>query len=198
VEQVSFNGLTLEIARGQVMTPRAASERLVAEACNRIDGPARVVDVGTGTGAIAIAIAVSRPEAYVWATDVDEKAVALARANVARLGLVDRVFVRRADLLGPAPTPVDVIVANLPYLAARTAARYPDLRAEPFAAVFAPGDGLGAYRRLVVSAAAKLAPTGTLLLQLDERVVAAERHELAALGEALRPDGALALVREAA
>jgi release factor glutamine methyltransferase len=183
---VTFDGLTLETAPGEVMTPRATSEQLVAAACARIDGAARIADVGTGTGALAIAIAARRPRARVWATDVDERAVALARANAARLGLRDRVLVRRGDLLEPVPAPIDVIVANLPYLAARSAELYPNLTAEPFAAVFAAGDGLDGYRRLIRQAAAKLLAGGTLLLQLRGDVLAAQRAELPALLARLR------------
>jgi release factor glutamine methyltransferase len=181
VADVEFNGLRLESAPGEVMTPRVTSERLVAEACGRIDGPARVADVGTGSGALAVAIAAARPEAQVWATDVDTRAVRLARANVVRLGLAGRVRVRRGDLLEPVPGPLDVIVANLPYLAAAAAASHPDLRAEPFDAVFAPGDGLDPYRRLVTGATTELSAGGALVLQLYGRVVVAERDELAEL-----------------
>ena len=195
---MTFSALSVETAPGKVMTPRPASERLVAEACARIDGRARVADIGTGSGAVAVAIAVARPEAQVWATDVDEHAVALARANVARLGVGDRVFVRRGDLLDPVPAPLDLIVANLPYLAARTAASHPDLRDEPFDAVFAAGDGLGAYRRLASQSAAKLAPGGTLLLQLHGQVVAAARPELGALRVSLADRAAEAVARRAA
>ena len=182
---VTFDGLTLVTAPGEVMTPRATSERLVAAACARIAGRARVADVGTGSGALAIAIAVRRPGACVWATDVDERAIALARANVSRFALDDRVHVFRGDLLEPVPAPIDVIVANLPYLPARSAERYPSLSAEPFAAVFAAGDGLESYRRLVRDAASKLAPRGALLLQLRDEVLVAERAELPSLRDKL-------------
>jgi release factor glutamine methyltransferase len=193
----TFNGLTLETAPGRVMTPRRASERLVAAACARIAGAVRVADVGTGSGAIAVAIAHLRPRAEVWATDIDERAVALARANVARLDLADRVFVRLGDLLEPVPGPVNVIVANLPYLAARAAADYPDLLREPFDAVFSSGDGLDLYRRLVAAARTKLAPDGTLLLQLQGQVVVADAAELPTLAAEL-PARARAATRLAA
>ena len=183
---VTFNGLALATAPGRVMTPRAASEQLVAAACARLAGrPARVADVGTGSGAIAVAIANVCPNVEVWATDISRSAVALARANVRRHGLEAHVFVRHGDLLTPVPGPVDLIVANLPYLAASTAARHPDLASEPTAAVFAAGDGLEPYRRLVDAAASRLTEGGGMLLQLDRRVVAASRGELPMLRAAL-------------
>ena len=186
---VTFNGLALATAPGRVMTPREASEQLVGTACARLAGrPARVVDVGTGSGAIAIAIASACPNAEVWATDISRSAVALARANVRRHGLEGRVIVRHGDLLMPVPGPVDLIVANLPYVAASTAARHPDLASEPAAAVFAAGDGLGPYRRLVDAAARRLTEGGGLLLQLDRRVVEASRSELPGLRAALGED----------
>ena len=179
---VMFSGLALATAPGRVMTPRAASEQLVAAAFACLAGrPARVVDVGTGSGAIAVAIANVCPNVEVWATDISRSAVALARANVRRHGLEARVFVRHGDLLTPVPGPVDLIVANLPYLAASTAARHPDLASEPTVAVFAAGDGLEPYRRLVDAAARRLTEGGGLLLQLDRRVVEASRSELPAL-----------------
>jgi release factor glutamine methyltransferase len=168
------------------MTPRPASEQLVAAAVARVGGRrARVADVGTGSGAIAIAIANACPRAEVWATDTSFPAVALARANVRRYGLEGRVFVRHGDLLDPVPGLVDAIVANLPYIPASTAAQRPDLQAEPFAAVFASGDGLNPYRRLVDAATTRLAANGVLLLQLYGRLVAATRAELPALQASL-------------
>src|SRR5207244_9655911 len=92
---------------------------------------------------------------------------------------------RHGDLLAPVSGPVDLIVANLPYIAASAAAQHPDLMSEPAAAVFADGDGLEPYRRLVDAAATRLADDGALLLQLDRRVVAASPAELPALRAAL-------------
>jgi release factor glutamine methyltransferase len=186
VEDVTFSGLALLTAPGRVMIPRRASERLVAAAVARVGGRrARVADVGTGSGAIAVAIASACPRAEVWATDTSFPALALARANVRRHGLEARVFVRHGDLLAPVPGLLDMVVANLPYIPTSSAAQHPDLRAEPFAAVFAPGDGLDPYRRLVDAATARLAANGVLLLQLYGRVVAATRGELPALQASL-------------
>ena len=184
--EVRFNGLELLSSPGRVMTPRSPSEQLVGAACAHVGfSGARVVDVGTGSGAIAIAVATSCPQAEIWATDTNPSAVLLARANVRSYGLADRVFVRQGDLLAPVPGRFDVIVANLPYLPASTATDYPELKAEPFEAVFAPGDGLDSYRRLVDAAPTRLAQGGVLLLQLDRRLIAAGHDELPALRAAL-------------
>ena len=187
--ETTFYDLPFTLAPGRVFSPRPATERLVHAALERVDGgPKRVADVGTGSGALALAIAAGCPDAVVWATDVDPHAVALARENVRRLGLSGRVFVRRGDLLDPVPGPLDLIVANLPYLPAREAALHLDLEGEPFAAVFAAGDGLGHYRRLLEAAEEKLTPGGALLLQLRGEVVAASREELAGLRAAFSAD----------
>jgi release factor glutamine methyltransferase len=186
VGRVDFQGLSLLTAPGRVMTPRAASEQLVAAALGRLgERPARAVDVGTGSGALAIAIAAGAPLVQVWATDSSRCAVALARANVRRHGLHGRVIVRHGDLLEPVPGPVELIVANLPYLPASAAAHHPDLAAEPVAAVFADGDGLDPYRRLIDAGAERLTGSGALVIQFHRRVLVAARDELAGLRTAL-------------
>jgi HemK-like putative methylase len=186
VSEISFDGLSLLGLPGRVMTPRATSEPLVAAARERIGGRrARVADVGTGSGALAVAIAVACPRAEVWASDTSAAATVLACVNAHRHGVADRVHVRRGDLLVPLPGPFDVVVANLPYVPASAAAAHPDLAAEPFDAVFADGDGLDGYRRLVDEAVARLTDDGALLLQLDGRLVARGRDELPALRAAL-------------
>lgn len=168
------------------MTPRPASEQLVAAAAAYIGGRrARVADVGTGSGAIAIAIATVCPRAEVWATDTSDLAVALARVNVRRHRMSHRVHVRHGNLLAPVGGLFDVIAANLPYVPASAAADHPELKREPFDAVFAAGDGLEPYRQLVDSAATRLTDGGVLLLQLDRRLVSAGRRELPALRAAL-------------
>ncbi len=161
------------------MTPRATSEELVAVALAFIgDHSASVVDVGTGTGALAIAIASAAPGAAVWATDTSRYAVAVARANVRRHGLSDRIVVRHADLLDSVPSPIDLVVANLPYLPIAEAACFPDLAAEPGEAVFAEGNGLEPYRRLLTACSNRLTAGGAVVIQLHRRVLTATRDEL--------------------
>jgi release factor glutamine methyltransferase len=177
--RADFFGLRLATAPGRVMTPRPTTERLVATAVDLLgDRPARVVDVGTGSGAVAVALATALPRAEVFATDTSTRAVLLARANVARLGLAGRVTVLHGDLLEPVVGTFDLIAANLPYLPLAEAAEHPDLDGEPPEAVFAPGDGLDAYRTLVAASRERLRPDGALVIQLRRRVRAATRDEL--------------------
>ena len=182
MDQTTFFGLPLATAPGEVMTPRAASEQLVALAAERIGHrPARVADVGTGSGAIAVALALASPKAEIWATDISAASVLLARANAHRLGVGDRVHVERGDLLAPVTGALDLVVANLPYLPRGERDRHADLAGEPEAAVFAAGDGLGPYRRLLEAAERKLHPGGAVAIQLHKRVFAAERDALSTL-----------------
>ncbi|MGH3051472.1 MAG: methyltransferase, partial [Gaiellaceae bacterium] len=122
-----------------------------------------------------VAIAVRAPNAEVWATDRSAAAVELTRANVARYALGQRVRVVQGDLLGSVPGMLDLVVANLPYLPERLRlhSEYADLRAEPGAALFAPGDGLGPYRRLLEAGAHRLNQEGALLIQFRGRVLEA-------------------------
>ena len=176
---MDFHGVRLLTAPGRVMTPRPATEGLVDRALQLVgDGAALVADVGTGSGAIAVSLALLAPRLTVWATDLSPAAVELARVNVERLGLEDRVHVLEGDLLEPAPEGLDLVVANLPYLPAREAAAHPDLVGEPFAAVYARGDGLGPLTRMFEQASDRLREGGSVVYQYRGEVFDARREEL--------------------
>jgi len=183
--KTSFYDLPLLAAPGKVFTPRPSTEGLVDEALERIDGvPMRVADVGTGSGALAIALAVNRPQVEVWATDTSQAAVELARENARLHGVEDRVHVLQGNLLEPIPHPVDLIVANLPYLPDER--HDPRYDGEPPEAVYAPGDGLGPYRSLLDACRdGKLETGGTLLIQFHQEPLAADCWELEDLREQL-------------
>ena len=179
---MEFHGIDLLTEPGRVMTPRPATEALVDRALARIgELPLRIADVGTGSGAVAVALALLAPQAEIWATDRSKAAVDLAAANVRRLGLEERVRVVEGDLLDPVPGELDLVVANLPYLPAREASVHPELDAEPFASVYAPGDGLGPLRRLFAQAHDRLGWGGAILYQYRGRVYEARRAELSLL-----------------
>jgi release factor glutamine methyltransferase len=163
------------------MTPRPATESLVERALAHLgSAPARVADAGSGTGAIAVAIALRAPTAEVWAVDTCSAAVELTRANVALHRLGDRVHPVQGDLLEAVPGRLDLVVANLPYLPEelRLDDAYAYLRSEPPSALFAPGDGLGTYRRLLEASERRLSERGALLIQFRRRVLEANRFQL--------------------
>jgi len=176
--KTTFYDLQLLTAPGRVFTPRPATEQLVEAALERIDGlPMRIADVGTGSGAVAIALALRRPQVEVWATDTNEEAVALARANAERFGVADRVHVVQGNLLEPLSEPVDLVVANLPYLP--ESERDPSYDGEPDDAIYAPGDGLGPYRGLVDACRdGKLETGGSVLIQYRREPFAANCWQL--------------------
>ena len=180
--EATFADLQLVTAPGRVFTPRPATEKLVDRALELADTrPLRVADVGTGTGAIAVALAVKAPQLEIWASDTSADAVELARANAELHDVSDRVRVVQGDLLDPLPGAFDLIVANLPYLPESLHdARYD---AEPPEAVYAPGDGLVHYRRLLNACEdGKLViPGGVVVLQFHLKVLVANCWELKAL-----------------
>jgi len=168
-----FHGLTFITDPGRVFPPRATTEALVDAALDRLgDRPARVADIGTGSGAVAITLALRAPQIDVWASDTCGRALELAALNAERLGA--QVHVVKGDLLEGLPLGLDLIVANLPYLAPGS----PGYDDEPSAAVFSTGDGLDHYRRLFAGAADHLAENGGVLIQFDGEVLEAERSEL--------------------
>jgi release factor glutamine methyltransferase len=168
-----FHGLTFLTEPGRVFSPRATTEKLVDAALARLgDAPGRVADVGTGAGVVAVTLALRAPRIEVWASDTCGNALRVASANAERLGA--QVHLVRGDLLDGLPRNLDLIVANLPYLAPGT----PGYEDEPEAAVFSTGDGLDHYRRLLSGAADHLAEGGGVILQFDGQVLEAERSEL--------------------
>jgi release factor glutamine methyltransferase len=194
---VPFCGLSFGTQPGTVMTPRPASQRLVRAALGLVGGrPARIADVGTGSGALAVAIAARAPQARVWATDWSPAAVELACENVRRHGLLHRVVVLEGDLLDPVPGPIDLVVANLPYLPLAERPLHADVAGEPPEAVFAAGEGLEPYRRLLETAQERLEPEGAVVLQFRRNVLVAGRGRLGVLRTRLEHEAMLA--REAA
>ena len=142
-----FRHLDLHVD-ARVLIPRPETETLV-EAALGLPQSARVVDVGTGSGAVALALKDERPDLAVTATDVSEEALAVARANAARLGLDVRFA--RADLLDGVGE-VDAVVSNPPYVEDGAELAPEIARHEPAGALYAGLDGLDVVRRLVAQA----------------------------------------------
>ena len=191
--EVVFDGVTLLTAPGAVMTPRSTTEALVDWAVEWIGSRSvRVADVGTGSGAVAVAVALRAPSARIWATDDSKAAVALARTNITRYGLQERVKVLLGDLLEPVPGRLDLVLANLPYHAAARS-RGPNASAcceQPEHAIYAPGDGLQLNRDLINACRTRLQERGALAIQLYGYVLSAGRGELDQLLREIEARGA--------
>jgi len=166
---VEFCGHTF-LCDKRAMVPRPETEQLVevliADCGLRIADP-KIVDVGTGSGVIALTLAKEFPEAKISGTDISEDALALARENAARLGLSDRVRFFKSNLLENVDGIFDLIVANLPYIAAQdrhTLSR--EVLHDPEVALFAGRQGDELVRELIGQAPARLRPGGMLALEI--------------------------------
>lgn len=170
-----FCGLSFRVSPA-VMVPRPETETLVEEALawrkrRRTEDAASVTiaDVGTGSGCIAVALATKLPEDTVLALDISSDALTVATENAARHGVADRVRVLESDLLSAVPGPVDLIVANLPYIPnADVGSLQPEVRLyEPTVALGGGPDGLALIRRLLEQAQTTLSPRGAIMLEIN-------------------------------
>ncbi len=158
-----FYGLELQVD-ARVLDPRPDTEILVdwaLEVLAPLSAP-RVLDLGTGSGAIALALQHQRPDARVSAVDASAGALAVARANAARLQLPVRFH--QGHWLDGVRGPWDAIVSNPPYIAASDP-HLAALRHEPLQALASGADGLDDLRSIAAQAPARLAPGGWLLLE---------------------------------
>ncbi|MEO6786009.1 MAG: peptide chain release factor N(5)-glutamine methyltransferase, partial [Chthoniobacteraceae bacterium] len=185
---VEFLGLTLK-SDARALIPRPETEQLCgmlveqAKAADCIWKSGQVADVGTGSGCIALAIANALPEAKVAGFDSSDDALTLARENAERTGLAARVAFAKGDLLSAAEGPLDLVIANLPYIpTAELAVLQPEVRRDPPAALDGGADGLAIIRRLLPQAAEKMRSDGVLALEIGFDQAAVLAAELSTLG----------------
>ncbi|MFW5985824.1 MAG: peptide chain release factor N(5)-glutamine methyltransferase [Halanaerobiales bacterium] len=173
-----FMSLELEMEEG-VLIPRPETELLVEEIINfceenQLQSP-NIVDVGTGSGAIMVSLGYYLDEARVLGVDISEKAVKLARCNINKYNLENRLQASRTDLLEPLlkrDMEIDIIAANLPYIKNEDLTELsPEVKKEPEKALAGGQDGLKYYRRLLPQAEKLLRSGGLIGMEIDPHQV---------------------------
>lgn len=164
-----FCGLPFHVDR-RVLVPRSPIAELIEAAFGPwlACAPQRVLDLCTGSGCIGIATALALPEARVDLADIDEAALAVARRNIARHGVGDRVQALASDLFeGLGGRRYELILSNPPYVpSAEWQALAPEYRHEPRIALEAGADGMDVVARILAGAAEHLSTEGTLICEI--------------------------------
>ena len=153
-----------------VLIPRPESELLVEKALYLAQSRElrTIADVGTGCGAIAISLALSLPQVKVYATDISTAALKVTLVNCQKHGVADRIYLLCGDLFDPLPEPVDLVIANLPYVSERGLPQVNTYNFEPTVALNGGPDGLEQIRRLCNHVGERLHPDGRLLLEIGQ------------------------------
>jgi release factor glutamine methyltransferase len=191
-----FMALPFQVAAG-VLVPRPETEVLVERAIAWLAERehATVVDVGAGSGAIALSLAANMNPNWsgrIIAVDLSPAAIAITAANRARLGLANTVALVQGSLIDWLAGPVDLLLANLPYLRPDQIDANPALAAEPRLALDGGPDGLALIRRLLMDAPRVLAPGGAIGLEIDP----SQRDTVAALAAVAFPTATVAVLRD--
>jgi ribosomal protein L3 glutamine methyltransferase len=127
----------------------------------------RVLDLCTGNGSLAVLAAMAYPEVAVDAADISAEALAVARINVEKHGLQERVRLMESDGLRAVAGPYDLILCNPPYVNAASMAELPqEYRAEPRLALAGGADGMAFVRRLLRDGPAHMNPGAVLVLEI--------------------------------
>jgi len=190
---IEFYGLDFSIDP-RVLIPRPETETLIEVALTHIalipsfqrqpdQHPGEVprpvlADVGTGSGCLAVTLAVHAPRAHIYALDLSSDALAVARANAQRHRVASRITFIKSDLLAALPEPVDLIVANPPYIASEEWPTLPpEVREhEPRLALYGGPDGLDIVRRLLREAPAYLRREGAVFIEIGAKQGPAAIH----------------------
>lgn len=131
------------------------------------DRTLRVLDLCTGNGSLAVLAALAWPDISVDAADISTDALAVARINIDRHGLSERIRLLESDGLSQCPGPYDLILCNPPYVNSASMEALPsEYRAEPSLALAGGLDGMDFIRGLLTAAPAFLRESGVLVLEI--------------------------------
>ncbi|WAC71874.1 50S ribosomal protein L3 N(5)-glutamine methyltransferase [Roseateles sp. SL47] len=154
----------------RAIVPRSFIAELIADATIDAwlsDQTVRVLDLCTGNGSLAVLAAMAWPDVQVDAIDLSEDALAVARINVGRHALSDRIRLLQGDGLAPADGAYDLILCNPPYVnSASMQALPPEYQAEPALALAGGTDGMDFIRQLLARAPEHLTEHGVLVLEI--------------------------------
>ncbi|MBK5203921.1 MAG: 50S ribosomal protein L3 N(5)-glutamine methyltransferase [Polaromonas sp.] len=154
----------------RVIIPRSFIAELLAD--GSIDpwlseNTRRVLDLCTGNGSLAVLAAMTYPEVLVDAADISADALAVARINVDRHQLQQRITLIESNSLAACPGPYDLILCNPPYVNAASMAALPaEFRAEPGLALAGGEDGMDFIRNLFLNAAGHMSENAVLVLEI--------------------------------
>ena len=165
--KTEFMGLEFKVAP-DVFIPRPETEILVETSLKYAKGLKNILDLGTGSGCIAISLAKNLAQAQIFASDISNKALSVAKEN-ARLNKVDISFFQ-SDLLETIDyrlSTIDLIISNPPYVASEDIDKLqPEISYEPLIALDGGSDGLGFYRRVIKEAPNYLKAGGLLIMEM--------------------------------
>jgi len=126
-----------------------------------------VLDLCTGNGSLAVLAAMVFPEVAVVGADLSPDALAVARINVDRHGLQDRIRLVESDGLAQLAGPFDLVLCNPPYVNSGSMAALPaEYQAEPALALAGGKDGMDFVRKLLQEVSAKMRPLAVLVLEI--------------------------------
>ena len=161
------------IVNPNVLIPRSPIAHMVLEQCFpwvQYEQISAVLDLCTGSGCLGILAAMAFPDARVDLADIDRKALAVARSNVAKHGLGSRINVICSDVYAQIPKQqYDIILANPPYVPICEQSQLPaEFRQEPQHALFSGEDGLDIVKRIIADAVEYLPSSGILILEVGQ------------------------------
>jgi len=153
-----------------------------------------IADVGTGCGAIAISLALALPQAKIYATDISASALQVAEMNCRRHAVNSRVELLQGNLLEPLSQPVDMIVANLPYIKdCEFKDLSPEIRNfEPTTALAGGEEGLGKIQQVLEQMPGKLNYGGCFLLEIGK----GQGREVTSLIKSYFPQASIELISD--
>lgn len=131
------------------------------------EGATQLLDLCTGGASLAVLAALAYPDACIDALDISADALAVARMNVDRHGMQDRIRLLQGDGLAAAQGPYDMVLCNPPYVNSASMAQLPpEYRAEPSLALAGGHDGMDFVRSLLQDAHAVMSEAAVLVLEI--------------------------------